>query len=465
MARSFVRGVAYLCSGLLIIAVASLVYLSSDLKLESPNVYEWNYKTALTEGTFLNKRPTPEESQDSLTSILPVRVATSEVAESHIEIFSQSKQNGRYFNVEFGAYQGINPNMIPHPSLSSSWILVAQLQRSDIYNTVWFSELSCVAEFYGDVAKCTQPPLILPIAPTPGGNCEDDLAYLNYNVGPHDARVFRGPENSYVMYGSNSGHTCFGLWLQDLRMLVDVGHGESSLNLARKPVELQRPSPYGTMEKNWFLFWDLDGQVYIHHDVSPQRTFAQMELDGTIGEDLGLIVSEKDSNCIAAYMPQIAPTQESLHQATNSLSITLCNQSDLSCTPSVENTFVMHVYQHKRYYDFHSVYEPYVMLFKQEAPFELYAMSIKPLWIHGRGVAGENRPSHVPADASWDQTEMFYVTSMNWKEQTRKYHGYIDDVILLGFGIEDESSGVIDVLASDLLKGIRHCKDIMPMGE
>lgn len=32
-----------------------------------------------------------------------------------------------------------------------------------------------------------------------------------------------------------------------------------------------------------------------------------------------------------------------------------------------------------------------------------------------------------------------------------KYHGYLDDVLLIGFGIEDKESGGLDILASEIL--------------
>jgi hypothetical protein len=55
---------------------------------------------------------------------------------------------------------------------------------------------------------------------------------------------------------------------------------------------------------------------------------------------------------------------------------------------------------------------------------------------------------------------MIYVTSMNWKEQERNYVGYLDNVLMLGFGIEDERSAVMDVRASDLLKDLGLCDEL-----
>jgi hypothetical protein len=55
---------------------------------------------------------------------------------------------------------------------------------------------------------------------------------------------------------------------------------------------------------------------------------------------------------------------------------------------------------------------------------------------------------------------MVYITSMNWKEQGRNYVGYLDDVLMLGFGIEDRRSAMMDVTAGDLLKNLGLCSEL-----
>lgn len=59
--------------------------------------------------------------------------------------------------------------------------------------------------------------------------------------------------------------------------------------------------------------------------------------------------------------------------------------------------------------------------------------------------------------AKWKQTEMLYVTSMSWKERGKKYHGFLDDVLFIGFGIEDEVAGGIDIVAGDLFADMGSC--------
>lgn len=367
----------------------------------------------------------------------------------HIELSSISTTSGAYFPIDFsGTLNGANPNIIPHPSLPETYIVVAQLAQPESSDNIDFIELTCLATFTPSRLACLELASALPIAPTSGENCHGQLDYFNVNNGPHDARVFHGPDKPYVMFGSNSGFTCFGLFMQNFRGLMDWG--EPSEGTFSAATEVQRPPPWGAIEKNWFVFWDAFGEAYLHYDVFPRRTFAKLSNDGSVGEDLSLATQDDDSRCIDAWMPKMAtePTPESIHQATNSLRITLCQRADPYCVEE-ENTFIMSIYQHKTFFGFHSVYEPYVMLLNERAPFGLHAMGKRPLWINGREKDQEKKTS-----------DMFYVTSISWKGKEMKYHGYLDDEMFIGFGIEDERAGGIDVRAEDVLRDLGFCLDL-----
>lgn len=386
---------------------------------------------------------------------------------THHEIFSASTPNGSYFRITFGASPSssssdaaINPNIIPHPLHDDAWVVVAQRRRDPAGPTV-SSELVCYAAFVSDdELRCRDPPWTLPVAPTTGIACDGELAVLAMNVGPHDARVFLGPlsSSSFIVYGSNSRFACFGQWIQDfgqsLMGWVTVDGGDVRPVFA-EGTEMQRPggATYGRLEKNWFVFWDSSGGMYVHHGVSPRRSFARLDADGSAGEDLAPLAAGNDEGCMARYMPAVEPESESIHQATNSLSVTMCRRSDPSCLPDASNTFLFAVFQHKSHRDLRSVYEPYVMVFGQDPPFEIHAISKKPIWIHGRrGGTGTGNGEKV-------QTEMFYVVSMSWKMRSQRYHGYLDDVLFIAFGIEDKDAAGIDVVAGDLLGGLGLCSD------
>ncbi|KAB8230367.1 uncharacterized protein BDW43DRAFT_285837 [Aspergillus alliaceus] len=387
-----------------------------------------------------------------------------DMSATHTVLSSVSTPDKKWFHIDFGGRHAINPSIIPHPEQPNTWIITAQLHKPSDQRTssVWFAELVCDAVFRDDgrTLGCIDPPLILPIAATIGdsNNCVGDLSFFALNVGPHDARVFYGPDAPYTIYGSNSHFTCFGQWIQDLRPLVDWKRPMDLLydHGFRQATELHRPLPFSAVEKNWFLFWDATGQAYVHYDVSPNRVFAKLDPSGLVGPDLAPLASSTDNICLQHHLPTLKdPEFESIHQATNSLSITLCSRSDLSCHPTDANTFILTIFQHKTFYSFHSVYEPYAMLFSRSPPFAIHSISSKPLWISGRGTPGQGKKPQSLTNQeaeSWNQTEMLYVTSISWKDHGNKYHGYIDDVIFLGFGCEDEDTGGVDVVAGDLVR-------------
>ncbi|KAH8721660.1 hypothetical protein BGZ61DRAFT_347260 [Ilyonectria robusta] len=369
------------------------------------------------------------------------------IDEFYNEIFSLSTKDRKFFLIDFKGMQATNPNIIPHPKLKDIWVVVAQQVQEMQSNR--YIELVCHAVFRDGGLQCLHLPATLPIAATTGHQCKGDLSYFDLSIGPHDARVFLGPEKPYVVYGSNSMSTCFGQFIQDFCALMDWRFDMAGPINFRTGTELQRPPPWGRIEKNWFVFWDIAGQMYGHYDITPKRVFAQIGIDGSVGPDLAPLAAASDEKCLARYMPQLVPDFESIHQATNSLQITLCWRADPLCIPDENNTFLFTIYQHKTYYNYHSVYEPYVMVFHQRIPFQIHALSRRPIWIHGR----QRYPDRATSD-------MFYVTSMSWKNQEQRYHGYLDDELFLAFGIEDGSAAGIDLQAGDLMGDLGLCSDI-----
>ncbi|PNS15940.1 hypothetical protein CAC42_4341 [Sphaceloma murrayae] len=372
--------------------------------------------------------------------------------DAYHEVRSRSTADGKYFEMDFSPYTAINPNMIPHPHEPDTWIMVAQRHKVGTRNAFWFTELVCDAIFQNGALKCKEIPSILPIAATSSGHCDENLGYFTLNIGPHDARVFWGPDRPYAMFGSNSMHNCFGQHIQDFRMLVNWNEVPDLLAPFRFGTDLPRPPPYSQVEKNWFVFWDASGDMYLHYDVAPTRSFARLNADSSVGEDLAMASRPRDEACFQQHGPVIdAAASESIHQATNSLAITMCNRMDGECQRTTENTYIMAIFHKKRHRHLHSTYEPYVMLFKQTAPFELHAISSKPLWIHGRKKSGEIERLEA------GETEMMYLTSINWRDNGTRYAGYLDDTIFVGFGIEDRRTAGIDVLAEDLLGDLGLC--------
>lgn len=391
------------------------------------------------------------------------------VAESHYTISSLSGEYGKYFDLDFRGRRGINPNIIPHPSFDDKWILVA-LQDSlwgDEIQSAFKAEMVCLASFVDGTLRCDDHPTTLPIRSTRSDNCDlpgDKIAGLvALSLGPHDARVFFGPENPYILYGSLSTHhnVCLGQWIQDFRMLVEWGPFltiDVDYGVAK---DLQRPPPMRPIEKNYFVFWSPDGRMFAHYDLEPRRAFAQIDLEGRAGRNLALRTRDHDARCWARWEAE-TPWANGTHQATNSLSVTLCKRSEEGCAEREENTFIMHIFQKKLSYAGHAYYLPYVMLFRRSPPFALYAITAKPFWIQGQRAAGEELEEEELEKLGWfekprEHHEMMYVTSMNWKEKDKKYHGFLDDAVFLGFGREDRVTSAMDVLAGELIGELVMC--------
>ena len=384
-------------------------------------------------------------------------------AKDYREVFSLTSNNRKFYSIYLGGDIVYNPSIIPHPTRHDLWIIVAQHEQSS-KESHDEEALTCTAGFYNGALVCTAPPMVLPVTKSIEGKCEGEIAYFNLRGGPRDARTFYGPEAPYIVYGSQTSYTCMSIWLQDLRMLLQDFRLEQMtlVKLFKKAFEIQRPPPFKAIEKNFFLFWDSDNKAYVHHDIYPSRTFAQISYDGSVGSDLGLATATKDGICMAKYMPTIESGQETIHQATNSLSITFCRRSDPFCVPDDINTFIMTIFQHKSYYEYHSIYEPYVMLFQRSAPFAIHAISQRPIWIHGRNqltadthaIVYDQHPERAIPEG---HSEMFYITSMSWKTHGQRYHGYIDDPLFLAFGIEDSRPALMDVMAGDLLQDLGFC--------
>ena len=423
--------------------------------------YDWNEISSLPINRIL---PLNGDLSDPISSDEPAIIDADVSPSLYREVYSVSTADKKYFLIDFVDQRAINPNIIPHPFLEDTWVIVAQRHVPGEHRV--FVQVACNAVFQNGTLRCVGSAFNLPIGATAGDKCTGDLEFFNLSQGPHDARVFYGPDAPYTIFGSNSMFTCFGQIVQDFRSLMDWGNATSPDTWFKNGTEIQRPPPYGTIEKNWFLFWDQGGQIYAHYDITPKRVFAKLEIDGSIGGDLAPQAAFNDEKCMAKYMPPVGPELESIHQATNSLSITLCERSDPSCEPDDDNTFILAIFQFKSFYLFHGVYEPYSVLIERKAPFKIYGISTKPIWIHGRRKASDGEPpAELIKDAvedrkPWNQSEMFYITSMSWKSHEQRYHGYKDDVIFIGFGIEDSQTAGIDVVVGDLLMDIGLCSEL-----
>ncbi|KAM3422254.1 hypothetical protein BST61_g2617 [Cercospora zeina] len=358
------------------------------------------------------------------------------------KLYSMTSPEKKYWLIWLGGEAGYNANILPHPTDPERWVVVAQHERTDEITTE-FQEFICTAGFFMGKLVCSEAPTVIPVTSSIVGNCTEGDTWINMVTGPRDARMFSGPEGPYLMYGSQSAHACLGLWLHDGRMILPPfqGASQADVGLFKEATELQRPEPWHKFEKNFFIIWDEKGGVYVHTDLWPKRVYAQLGPVGNVGDNMAPQTAEADERCMQAFMPEVKHYEyatEGIHQATNSLSITMCARADSSCKPTDSNTFIMTIFHWKAMREFHAIYEPYIMLFKRTAPFAIHAIGQRPYWIHGRGnltkESGNPRYRGHEDQIPKGHTEQIYITSMSWKNQGQTYHGYIDDPIFFGFG-------------------------------
>ena len=459
-----------------------LVLLSFASYKNSYSFSQWsNFKSTASHASVPDLAPAPAGDSEFLNNDKPAEPAAPPKIEDdneysvdwsrHREVFSLSTEDRKYFKIRWETLQSddsieaYNVNIIPHPTEHDQWIIAAQRQQHYFDFMSNPQVMTCSANFVDGALVCKDPPTALPIARTPG--CEGD----GY-PGAHDPRIFYGPDIAYLLYGSHSHFSCHGMWIHDLRMMLhQFNTSDSTAELFINPTDIQRPPPYGDVEKNYFIFWDDRKTMHVHQGLAPGRTFTQLALDGSAGPDLAPHVADIDDTCMSKYMPKLGVHEligegikyESIHQSTNSLSVTLCKRSDPTCVPTKDNTFIMFIFHHKTYNNNHAAYYPYVMLFAETSPFAIHAISQKSIWIHGRAALSRasdsahwrGREDEIPKGHS----EMFFFTSLSWKRHGQKYHGFIDDEVFLGFGIEDSRSAGMDVLMGDLLQDLAYCSD------
>ena len=388
----------------------------------------------------------PLENNENLQNV--------QLARQYREIFSLTTRDRKFIPIFYQGAGVTNPNIVPHPSEYNTWIIISRNALSD--STADTEEqLICTAVLTDEgTFFCNDLPEVLPVPPPIHGICKEENTILNFYFGAHSPRLLYGPEAPYLVYGSHSQYTCLGVWIQDARSVLDAFHFQrfTGPQVFLNATEVRKAGPIDPVEKNFFPFWDGQGQMYVHHSLWPRRIFAQLESDGGVGDDLAPRTTNVDQVCYAKYMPHLEAGLETIQQASNSLSVTLCHRKDAGCVPDDSNTFIVHIFHIKSENDGHAAYEPYALLFQRNDPFALHAIAQRPLWIHGRNFL------NLQAKSNADRLpERFYTTSITWKSHTQKYHGYIDDVLFLSFGIEDSAPGTIDIMAGDLLQDLGFC--------
>lgn len=386
--------------------------------------------------------------------------------------------------------------------------------------------------------RCVTPITTLSVPPTPAEHCEGKFHSYVDIPGFHDPRIFWSGRGEPLMMVNTqcvfpylpffiladlilpsvhrSRYACFGLWLVDLRTLHPPLHHLLTISPTHPTLgplksyasltELTRnpPSTRSPIEKNWMLFFPPSGESYIHYDLSGSRsgrTFAKLLGSGLTTANLTDPFELPCLRKLHAAEEDPAKRGGTVHQATNSLRLILCNRSDPACKPKEENT-VFFALIHRKFPNFLKLplrYERYFIIWSASPPFSMLGVSRYPLLMANETASGwtqsqnwddnranrnkvaetkklqqvENIGARQHNGSVVNATEPFggkdywayftYTVSIAYAwggendEVEDKNVGYLDDEVVLGIGIDDQGQGFSRVRAHDLVGCMRAC--------
>ncbi|KAK9490749.1 hypothetical protein V1508DRAFT_252784 [Lipomyces doorenjongii] len=378
-----------------------------------------------------------------------------------------------------------NPNLIPAPPGSQyPYIGFARESLKPVEDapsvrrhTVIYCDMDWAMSdtFDQQMLRCVNEPktLDLPSWRSPTGSC-GLWSMSESGVGHIDSRIFMSPRGEPLMVvGTNGIANCVHQFVVDLRTIVpDL---ESKLKVENVPIRfanltaLPRESPLAEIEKNYLLLFDEKDDIFVHHEIG-DRSFTAMSDVGM--RNLGVYAPTPE--CILTLRKTFAQPDSQkmmIHQATNSLRVTLC---EYPCEPTLDNTVlisIMHV-KYERFLDVY--YRRYLVVMNATAPFHILARSSNLMyagtderhmvysvaleWDHShyrrRRESLDNPPNAVEKR---EESSLAKLTPDTNNLVNDYYHGWLDDTVLISLGLNDKESAFIHVKASQLLDCLELC--------
>ncbi|KAK9235100.1 hypothetical protein V1525DRAFT_410965 [Lipomyces kononenkoae] len=458
--------------------------------------------------TLLRYCSNDRRSQSSANFL--VSALTDERTLARMDFLNRGKMARRY-----------NPNLLPFPkNYKHPYIGFARQSPKGIlfhHEIVWCEmDWQDTPGIGRKILVCVTPPQVLKLAewPTKKGLCKS-LPYMALPLGHSDPRIMFSPRGEPLMVVGNNGiSNCMGQFVIDLRVVVPGLNWKMNLHGVyiryKELTELPRPE-YSEIEKNWFLMWDEVHVGYVQHDTE-QRSVSLLQ--GQRSKQVN--IAQPAPECVLSLKKKLSGTNQGndIHQATNSLRVTLC---DFPCIPTIHNTVLielMHV-KYKNHYEL--FYRRYAIIMNATAPFNiigrtgnlmyagtderamLYTVSIA--WdhdhhqdhedwnesvhgghwvldqinddpandsavLHKRATPAGSSDSVSPArNTSTTQSPTAAAPAKQQEKQiplnpfvNKYYHGWLDDMIMINIGINDNDSGVLHVRARDLLECMHVCQ-------
>ncbi|KAK4047506.1 hypothetical protein OIO90_006148 [Microbotryomycetes sp. JL221] len=264
-------------------------------------------------------------------------------------------------------------------------------------------------------------------------------------IGPEDPRLFFTNDGQPLLLYSQTGRSpniCRAIFMIDARVVIPgltdalKRAGWNPPIVFKEQTDLIRENQFN-IEKNWAPFLGEQDELFFHVSLVPQEIYKWVP-----GLTLrALDPSPPTHNCltevIGAEMNRVK-----FHHATPLLRVTLCKRGE--CKPSIHNTVlfgIIHIKYHPLPYLF---YERRVVTWNVTSPYEYLSVS-KPLTYSGT-----------------NQADPIFTVSMAWDHPSSRHglglnHGFLDDIVLISFGVYDYGSAYIDVQASALVSDHTLC--------
>ncbi|GAA5827491.1 hypothetical protein JCM11251_003834 [Rhodosporidiobolus azoricus] len=248
-------------------------------------------------------------------------------------------------------------------------------------------------------------------------------------IGPEDPRLFFTNDGQPLLIYSQTGRSpniCRALFVIDARMVIP------GLDKALKKAGWDAPIEFREQtEKNWAPLLGENDELHFHVSLVPQQIYKWVP-NLTLRPLDPLAPSH---NCLTDLLGADM-NRVHLHHATPLLRATMCKRGE--CVPDVHNTVlfgIIHVKYHPLPY-LH--YVRHVVTWNVTSPYEYLSVS-KPLTYSGTNQAD----AIFTVGIAWDHPSDRHGLGLN--------HGFLDDNVLVSFGVSDYGSAYIDVSAYDLL--------------
>ncbi|KAK9461919.1 uncharacterized protein V1516DRAFT_663627 [Lipomyces oligophaga] len=368
-----------------------------------------------------------------------------------------------------------NPNLLPYPAGSEvPYFAIVRLSHR-VNGLMLRHDLAYCDLKWADsrtinsrILECTSPGTILDFGTEWTGTEEacKRHPFLVLRQGHTDPRVFFSPLGEPLMIvGTNGIHNCLGLFVIDLRVLIP--------ELAEKMQITELPIRFGNMtelgrpdlqeiEKNWFMIYDAidSNREYLHYDFT-NRALATLEppSDPAMYNSIAKPSPELITGLLQNFRKGSYSAND-LHQASNSLLVTMC---DFPCVPTIHNTVLIEL-MHVKYANYYRLYyRRFAIIMNATAPFDvigrteniMYAGVDSEMMVYTVSVVWDKQ--HFHRHEPWNETIHGTPDPAQGKNPfvSDGYHGWLDDILMINVGLDDHNSGVIHTTARDLLDCIK----------